>query len=780
MQDNKNKVLFRLRDDALIVANTGTPFTRRGVISVCYAHLSEKGQTPPEDTYECGDENLVEEIRKQAVAVYRMDRNRLQVDAAEESTINKDYSGRVLWALLQNADDAAQGAEEKADCIGEKGLGFKSVLEITQEPEIYSGPFHFRFSDKETERVLRQEGLESHQLTFRVPHLSEPSAECMELLETYDTVIRLPFRSNEAKEKAVKKLEEINACCLLLCRQIDVIEVAMDGKANLLEIDRKAAGFATGTSDLTITTQDKTNPPKKEKWRRWLWVQRKPKSGKRLSVAVCLPFSGDEIVACETALPLHVFFPTNERIGAKALIHASFDLQMNREHLAKNQGNEDTLAAVIERIVGKILLDIPPASALDVFEDIIAENDLRSSEQQDRAFDLMKQRGQCREADAFEKILAEIRTADSSVENGLIQGIKKSIVKTMEGTEFVPAVGGDKVRPEEIYVWEHNLGNVVRDDEESSLLTPELNEDWRRREILEKLAHDPCHVLTFFQAAYLRYECRNDSLEDCWRAFKSADSMMESELDYRHNPEAEMTDAELRKAPIWFTEEGHARAFDDESGKPLLFEKPDDWPAWLPADSLASEFRKRIRKLLSERKRRAELISSDFRGNEYQIGEWPLHRRKQFLVEVLCPFLLKQDYEDDSYWTPDQHFRVLVLVLRWSWGIDFDDTKDHERNILGRLIHVPTDKGWLPPVCCYAGEAWGGPSLLEQAANTGQSHKLIPPDERWGLLLPFEEWPDEVKAQYPQEEWKNLLKFLGVSWVQPVPVLSGYSPDSEE
>lgn len=283
-------------------------------------------------------------------------------------------------------------------------------------------------------------------------------------------------------------------------------------------------------------------------------------------------------------------------------------------------------------------------------------------------------------------------------------------------------------------------------------------------------------MVTLIQAWRLRSECRNDSLEDCWRAFESADSMMESELQYCYNPEAEMTADELREAPIWFTDKGHARAFDDESGKPLVLENPADWPAWLPADFLDSEFGRRLKKHFHEK----EKYRSYFRTEGTEVRKWPLYEKKQFLMEVLCPFLLEHDYEDYNYYGPEQRSRVLSLVMQWSGEIDFDDIKDHERDLLGRLIYVPTDKGWLSAVCSYAGEAWGGPSLLEQTANPGQNHKLIWPPERCGLLLPFERWPEETKAQYPQEEWKSLLKFLGVSWLWPVPVLSGYSPDNEE
>ena len=73
-----------------------------------------------------------------------------------EIGLNKEYQGRLLWELLQNVDDAAvaadpgQAARDGLQPIGAKGLGFKSVLEISESPEIYSGDFRFLFSRKRT------------------------------------------------------------------------------------------------------------------------------------------------------------------------------------------------------------------------------------------------------------------------------------------------------------------------------------------------------------------------------------------------------------------------------------------------------------------------------------------------------------------------------------------------------------------------------------------------------------------------------------------------------
>src|SRR3954452_19457729 len=109
--------------------------------------------------------------------------SRLQEDVSQESQVASDYRGRLVYELLQNADDAMAdvsttddrvsflvtddelwiantgrpltegdvqglcglGASSKVDTsghrrasIGHKGLGFKSVLEVTEEPAVYS------------------------------------------------------------------------------------------------------------------------------------------------------------------------------------------------------------------------------------------------------------------------------------------------------------------------------------------------------------------------------------------------------------------------------------------------------------------------------------------------------------------------------------------------------------------------------------------------------------------------------------------------------------------
>ena len=169
---NENKCLIKLTKDALLIANTGQPFSRRGVISICASYRGTKKERPPDDLFEgFRDSDLPKAIREKEIETYLRDRNRLFDDYNQEKEVSFDYGGRFFWELLQNADDAMCPVNTSAtDLIGIKGLGFKSVLEVTDKPAIYSDPFHFYFSANDSHRVLQERGInEPPPLTFRIP-----------------------------------------------------------------------------------------------------------------------------------------------------------------------------------------------------------------------------------------------------------------------------------------------------------------------------------------------------------------------------------------------------------------------------------------------------------------------------------------------------------------------------------------------------------------------------------------------------------------------------------
>ncbi|MFE2711942.1 sacsin N-terminal ATP-binding-like domain-containing protein [Streptomyces mirabilis] len=198
----------------------------------------------------------------------------LELKEITEQMLSPEYEGRVLVELLQNAHDAhpvrhgdgrvemlldedegehgvlyvANGGRPlgprnfKALCsvglsskrpdegIGHKGVGFKSVLQLTAAPEVYSvaGPasksfdgFCFRFA-RDTDfdwlaeqtapgRVDAADQLRANLSSLKVPVPVDavPTAVMPFRRRGMVTVVRLPLRSVEARREAVRQLREL-------------------------------------------------------------------------------------------------------------------------------------------------------------------------------------------------------------------------------------------------------------------------------------------------------------------------------------------------------------------------------------------------------------------------------------------------------------------------------------------------------------------------------------------------------------------------------------------
>ncbi len=695
--DNERKeVLFDLANDALYVANSGRPFTRKGVIGICAFHLSEKKRDGDSDNYKSEDKDLICEIRGREIETYKNDPNRLVSDSDGEEESRRDYQGRFVWELLQNADDV-MGANERssADLIGSKGLGFKSVLEITEEPEIHSPPFHFRFSPDRTKDLLKEKGISDDppQLTFRIPHDHQPNDKVCGLLDAgYSTVIRLPLRDEGEREKVKKALERLEPYFLLLSQELESVRIILDGEERCFRVERETQCLSDGRVVLH-------SPGGATSWKRWTGTKETAES-KRLTAAIALPIDENEkAVSCTDALPFHVFFPTEEQLGVKALVHASFDLQQNRKHL--REGSYDAeLLDLFGTVLEKVILDIPARTALKTFGSIPEEDG-----------------------------------------SGPLEKIKKTIRKTMRSTPFVPVIGGRKVPPPESKCWKDNLDNVLRTNEQAikdaSLATPELSD---LSGVLKKLGATEIEDSEYVRL--LRY-CRNESLEDSIASFQV---LMEDGLKYTH----EQLDL-LRIIPCWWTEDGRPRPLADKS--PLLWEQRENWPDWLAADSLHPKFREKIKEW--EKRQKEAGTPRDY--------EWKTLTRcflsrspKHYIDWVLIPFVKKWGPQDWEH----QGFSVLEFLELWESQHEFDQTEpcikgeEDRRNTLSTVLRLPTDKGWLPAIDCFAGKDGDGPEAFDEFFKERNG---------FGIVKAFEKWP-AGRRETNQDKWKGLLRWVGVSW----------------
>lgn len=555
--DLNTEVLFEVAEDALLVANGGRPFTPEGVISISASHLSEKVAYKPLDDYEIGNESLVGAICARVRRKYRNDVNDIWGDSGDEHETRRGYGGRFLWELLQNADDAMGGVDRtSADLIGSKGLGFKSVLEITEEPEVHSGPFHFRFSVSRTQEllrgILREKRIrrEPPPLIFRIPHDCRPNQAVQRLLDDgFATVVRLPFRDQEARKKVTARLQDLDPSFLLLSHEIRRVRIR-DGKTpKVIEVKREQSGLSDGDVDLIDVDSVGVH---RTSWRRWVSDQEaRGSDGKRLTVAICLPLdqSGDAIAGRKSS-PLYVFFPTEERHGARALIHASFDLQTSRKHLCEGP-HDDAIIEELKQLLERVLLEVPARTVLEAFGHV----DLRGNG------------------------------------SSFLERLRGTIRSTVESTPFVPVLGGVRVKPCDVRLWKDRLGDVLREDvqevRDAHLLVPDLND---LRPVLEKF--DAEKISNDEHIRLLRH-CRNDSLETCFESFRALiQGGLKRVPSSWHDEDRKRYLAYLRAVPCWWTKDGDSRGLN--AHPPLLLHRPSGWPSWLPGDTLHPRMRKAV------------------------------------------------------------------------------------------------------------------------------------------------------------------------------------------
>jgi hypothetical protein len=178
---------------------------------------------------------------------------------------------------VKGITDIAQSDKRPEEGIGNKGIGFKSVLQLTRAPQIYSvadasakqrvDGYCFTFADQDLlsdilggeSELLADVVREVFHLCLPVPLTETPNLVATLVRDGYVTVVRLPLKSEEARSDAVKQLQALagQPPTLLFLHRISllVLEQIRAGELERRELPRIQTSLAT-VGRMTLATVD--------------------------------------------------------------------------------------------------------------------------------------------------------------------------------------------------------------------------------------------------------------------------------------------------------------------------------------------------------------------------------------------------------------------------------------------------------------------------------------------------------------------------------------------
>lgn len=357
--------------------------------------------------------SYIQELAQKQIEAYRVQPIEVAAHFNREQSALDSYRGRQLLELLQNADDACenydgekillfrltkeylivantghaftrQGIEslvisdnspkqlKRTRYIGNKGLGFRSVLSWSHTPIVASGDFLIAFSASYARNSVKrlstelpglqsllddwaEAGRDCPAATMRFPYV--PDVESVHvhaaldvIQEGYNTVILLPLpdspKQKEIYDEINTQLRNISGEIAIFCYHLEKLIVQSEGERSW-ELIREQHH-----EKQTLVIQDGTDHQLWTVYRREYHLpeellNHELRRTPEFEVAVAVP----EDTSGRRDHKLCVYFPTNEVLPMALLCHASLDTDDSRNRLVKHDANIYVLTTLARFIV---------------------------------------------------------------------------------------------------------------------------------------------------------------------------------------------------------------------------------------------------------------------------------------------------------------------------------------------------------------------------------------------------------------------------------------------
>ncbi|WP_443738883.1 hypothetical protein [Treponema sp.] len=313
----------------------------------------------------------------------------LEKACSEEYELMRDYNGRQILELLQNVDDAygekkttaskevavkisfknnilevgntgtafsaetierlclGRASDKSSKNIGNKGTGFRSLLNDAEWIEIYSGPFSIRFSQKYAEEIFQQSLKKSALIQEQKANWKKDYPFCFPIMNCpeqippfesiFDTLIRVKVKeNNNSKDTSIEKqLNQPFYKSLLFLPNITKI---------LIETNEKVSQFeklVDGDEVLIEGTQTDSS----EEY--YVYEKNAAIGNKNANLIIAVPKAADYDFSNEK---LYCYFPIrNFQTPIHALIHAPFVTNNSRDDIPND--NEQINKQIFREII---------------------------------------------------------------------------------------------------------------------------------------------------------------------------------------------------------------------------------------------------------------------------------------------------------------------------------------------------------------------------------------------------------------------------------------------
>lgn len=321
------------------------------------------------------------------------DSDQLLKEYNEENEIINGYNGRQILELLQNCDD--QGSTEvlikleqesntiticnngipfsergykslfmpfrsskisKKDYIGNKGLGFRSIINWSEQVEILSNDisliysqenrrafFYSNFDQQTRKNILEEEGLNENAVP--VPFLGIPMIKTAPSASDYVTSIVIKYHSRFIKN-ILFQIKQITPETLFFLKSLQVIKFeGFDNQIKSIKTHKTAIKNDTGEFGPVekITYNQKTWYIFKEEESLGTLIKNDKKEQEFYQIKIAM----EENMA-ETSSRLYSFFPTNIYLQQPYILHATFDLDATRNQLVESDKNKIILQKAVQ------------------------------------------------------------------------------------------------------------------------------------------------------------------------------------------------------------------------------------------------------------------------------------------------------------------------------------------------------------------------------------------------------------------------------------------------